>query len=152
MGSKTSVLAVLVLVFAAGFTARLVYEQTTRPAQAQEQDLYDCADFDTQEEAQAIYEQDTSDPYGLDGPPGEAFDGEQGIACEELLGEGGGTPQPRPLPVPTDPERDPGKERRKQREQMPESGGLTGGALPAGPDGSCPAKFPVRHNNICLPR
>ena len=34
---------------------------------------------------------------------------------------------------------------------MPESGGLPGGALPANPDGSCPAKFPVQHNHICLP-
>jgi len=35
------------------------------------QDLYDCADFQYQEDAQAVYDQDTSDPYGLDGLPGE---------------------------------------------------------------------------------
>ena len=45
---------------------------------------YDCSDFDTQEEAQQVYEQDTSDPYGLDGPQGEAYTGEQGVACEDL--------------------------------------------------------------------
>jgi len=45
---------------------------------------YDCADFDTQEDAQQVYEQDTSDPYGLDGPSGEGYTGEQGIACEDL--------------------------------------------------------------------
>lgn len=50
---------------------------------AQSGDL-DCADFETQEAAQAVYERDTSDPYGLDGPPGEAFTGEFGVACEEL--------------------------------------------------------------------
>jgi len=55
---------------------------------------YNCEDFDTQEDAQAFYEQDTSDPDGLDGPPGEAFDGEQGVACEELPSDGGSTATP----------------------------------------------------------
>ena len=45
---------------------------------------YDCSDFDTQEQAQRVCEQDTSDPYGLDGPPGEGYTGEQGVACEDL--------------------------------------------------------------------
>jgi len=45
---------------------------------------YDCSDFDTQEQAQRIYEQDTSDPYGLDGPQGDGYTGEQGVACEDL--------------------------------------------------------------------
>ena len=45
---------------------------------------YDCSDFDTQSEAQQVYEQDTSDPYGLDGPPGDGYTGEQGVACEDL--------------------------------------------------------------------
>jgi hypothetical protein len=49
-----------------------------------QQDIYDCADFQYQEDAQAVYDQDTSDPYGLDGPPGEAYAGEQGVAWEEL--------------------------------------------------------------------
>lgn len=38
---------------------------------------YDCADFDTQADAQEVYEQDTSDPYGLDGDDDEE-------ACERL--------------------------------------------------------------------
>lgn len=46
-------------------------------------DDYDCADFDTQAEAQEIYERDTSDPHGLDG------DGD-GVACESLPGESAG--------------------------------------------------------------
>jgi hypothetical protein len=45
---------------------------------------YNCSDFDTQAEAQQVYEQDTSDPSGLDGPPGEGYTGEQGVACEDL--------------------------------------------------------------------
>ena len=58
------------------------------PAFAQTPDRYDCADFTYQEEAQAIYDQDPSDPYGLDGPIGEAYDGIQGVACEDLPSRG----------------------------------------------------------------
>jgi hypothetical protein len=47
-------------------------------------DEFDCSDFDTQEQAQQTYEWDTSDPNGLDGPPGEGYTGEQGVACENL--------------------------------------------------------------------
>jgi hypothetical protein len=80
MGSRALTLVAVVAVFAVGFSARVVYEQTIRPTQAQE-DLYDCDDFDTHAEAQAIYDQDPSDPYGLDGPIGTASDGD-GLACE----------------------------------------------------------------------
>ena len=52
---------------------------------------YNCEDFDFQEDAQAFYEQDTSDPDGLDGPIGTEFTGEQGVACEELPSRGTGT-------------------------------------------------------------
>ncbi|MDD7968677.1 excalibur calcium-binding domain-containing protein [Actinomycetospora lemnae] len=37
----------------------------------------DCSDFDTQQEAQAVYDQDTSDPHRLD-------DDGDGQACESL--------------------------------------------------------------------
>ena len=57
-------------------------------------DLYDCADFQYQEDAQAVYDQDTTDPYGLDGPIGESYAGEQGVACEELPSRGGGATAP----------------------------------------------------------
>ena len=43
----------------------------------------DCADFATQQEAQAVLERDLSDPNGLDAD-------NDGIACEELAGGGGG--------------------------------------------------------------
>jgi hypothetical protein len=42
----------------------------------------DCADFDTQQEAQAEFNRDPSDPHGLDAD-------EDGIACEELSDDGG---------------------------------------------------------------
>ena len=81
--------AVVLLVMATGFTARVVYEYSISPAYAQgQQDSYDCESFRTQEEAQAIYDQDPSDPYGLDEAdlnPGN------GLACETLPHEIGAT-------------------------------------------------------------
>ena len=52
---------------------------STREPDTKTGDL-DCGDFDYQEDAQAVYEQDTSDPNGLDGPIGEGYTGEQGEA------------------------------------------------------------------------
>ncbi|MGH3965673.1 MAG: excalibur calcium-binding domain-containing protein [Pseudonocardiaceae bacterium] len=40
----------------------------------------DCSDFKTQEEAQAVYVQDTSDPHNLDSD-------DDGVACESLPDE-----------------------------------------------------------------
>jgi len=45
------------------------------PAVAASGDDYDCSDFETQSQAQAVYNQDPSDPHGLD------REGD-GIACE----------------------------------------------------------------------
>jgi hypothetical protein len=55
------------------------------------QDTYDCSDFATQEEAQAVYDADPSDPSGLDGPIGPDNDtrGTPGVACESLPSGGG---------------------------------------------------------------
>jgi hypothetical protein len=47
-------------------------------------DQFNCEDFQYQEEAQAVYDRDPSDPHGLDGQPGSAFEGVEGVACEEL--------------------------------------------------------------------
>lgn len=41
-----------------------------------------CYDFEYQQDAQAVYEADLADPYGLDGPPGPAND--DGLACTDL--------------------------------------------------------------------
>jgi LPXTG-motif cell wall-anchored protein len=46
--------------------------------QAQAQGDLDCSDFDTQQEAQAVFDADPSDPHGLDGSDGD------GIVCESL--------------------------------------------------------------------
>lgn len=87
--------AVVLLVFSVGFFGRVAFEQVKSPgpaiapAQAQESgDRYDCSDFETQEEAQAVYNQDTSDPYGLDEDDPQPDDG---IACEALPSSTDGT-------------------------------------------------------------
>jgi hypothetical protein len=77
MASKPlTLLGVLVFVFALGFTARVVYEQTLRPAFAQDEDPragLDCSNFGSQAEAQAELRSDPSDPKVLD---------EDDVACE----------------------------------------------------------------------
>jgi hypothetical protein len=51
-------------------------------------DTYNCGHFTYQEDAQAEYDKDPSDPHGLDGPVGSAFSGVQGVACEDLPSRG----------------------------------------------------------------
>jgi hypothetical protein len=50
------------------------------------EDVYDCPDFQFQEDAQAEHDRDPSDPSGLDGPIGPNNDttGTPGKACEDL--------------------------------------------------------------------
>jgi hypothetical protein len=160
MRSKTSILAVLALVFALGFTARLLYEQTLKPAFAQDEDPrvgLDCSDFNSQAEAQAELRSDPSDPHVLDEDDGP----DDGIACETYPYD---DPARDEIPVPEEIQRpgaqqQPGAQQRPQpnpqpreRDPMPRTGGLEGGALPVRSDDSCPATFPVKHNNICLSR
>ena len=78
MGSALFKVAVVVLVLAAGATARVTYEQvvnTSTPALAQE-DQYDCASFGSQESAQAELDRDPRDPNTLDAD-------DDGQACED---------------------------------------------------------------------
>jgi hypothetical protein len=49
-----------------------------------EDDLYDCEDFQYQEDAQKVYDRHSGDPYGLDGPIGPTSEGTPGVACEDL--------------------------------------------------------------------
>ena len=108
-------LVLAALVFASGFTLRVAWESLAEPREAEAQspaqgDRYDCEDFTYQEEAQRVYDRDPSDPYGLDGQIGEAYEGIQGVACEELpsySAGGGGTTggtsvPPRPTGGPSD--------------------------------------------------
>jgi hypothetical protein len=43
-----------------------------------------CDDFPNQAAAQQALKDDSSDPQGLDGPPGATSTGIQGVACEDL--------------------------------------------------------------------
>ena len=52
----------------------------------QEGDLYDCDDFQYQEDAQKVYNRHPGDPYGLDGPIGPASEGKPGVAM--VVGRG----------------------------------------------------------------
>ena len=57
-------------------------------APASAADQYDCPDFQTQSQAQKIYDQDPSDPNGLDRD-------DDGIACEDAGGGGLSTSAPQ---------------------------------------------------------
>lgn len=70
------------LVPAAATLLAVAYLLAIGPSAAAQQDL-NCDDFATQEEAQAVYNQDPSDPHGLDAD-------DDGIACEELASGGTG--------------------------------------------------------------
>ena len=146
-------MAVFVLVV--GGVGRITYEQmfnTRTPALAL-QDQYDCPDFTTHAEAQAIYDQDTSDPNGLDGPIGEASSGEPGVACEELLENGGSaSPPPTSSPPPSDTgasqdQYDDGNDDRPG--DLMKSGGPTHGPILTMPDGSCLPEYPIKRNGYC---
>ena len=53
-------------------------------AMAQTTDQFDCGDFEFQEDAQDVFDQDPSDPSGLDEDDGV----DDGIACESLPSRG----------------------------------------------------------------
>jgi hypothetical protein len=57
-------------------------------------DLYNCSDFTYQEDAQAVYDEDPSDPHGLDGTD------QDGKVCEGLPSKGGATPPTTTTPAP----------------------------------------------------
>jgi hypothetical protein len=77
---KVSKAARYVIVFGAIVTVAfgLIALMVVLASPAQAQDEWDCDDFATQQEAQSIYSQDTSDPYDLDG------NDDDGKACEDL--------------------------------------------------------------------
>jgi len=144
-------LALAALVLVSGFMLRLALQDVISPptpAEAQEQpDLYRCDDFTYQEEAQAVYDQDPSDPHGLDGVPGESFTGEQGVACEELPHRPGvgpttvlTTPEPTGSapPITSSPE-----------PTTLDAGGPKNGPVPLMPDGGCPVEYPNQRGGLC---
>ena len=150
------ILAALVLV--SGIVLRVAWESFDEPAYAQ--DVLNCGRFDSQAAAQAVLKRDPTDPNGLDGLPGSAFEGVRGVACEETEypnpardetpvlpggptgGTTGGPLEPTggggPIPGQGGP---PGG--------LLESGGPENGPVPLMPDGGCPAEYPVERDNLC---
>jgi len=61
-------------------------------------DLYNCDDFQYQEQAQAVLDADPSDPHGLDGG---SSGGPDGVACESLPHRPVTTPPTTTTPPPT---------------------------------------------------
>lgn len=120
---RTLVLAVAALAVASGFILRVAWEHMP-VAQAQE---INCANFQFQEDAQAFYDADQSDPEGLDGPPGATSDGEPGVPCESLPRRGGSGASPPLL----------------------NAGGPEAGPVPTMPDGACPEEYPEQRAGAC---
>ena len=150
MGTTMLRVVVVVLVVAAGIVARVSYEQLvdpSEPAEAQsvaEGDLYDCGDFTYQEEAQRIFDQNPSDPYGLDEDDGV----DDGVPCETLphrpTSPGGPT-------GPIDPTGGGGPIPGQSGPQggLLESGGPENGPVPLMADGGCTVEYPKQRGEVC---
>jgi hypothetical protein len=131
---------IVALVLVSGFALRLSWEQLmSTPALAQEeQDLYDCQSFGSQESAQAELERDLSDPYNLD-PDAD------GIACEGYdYGVGSTTTTIKTVSAAQD---------QYQQDLGPnnlfDAGGPKYGPVPLLPGGRCPSEYPVEQGGAC---
>lgn len=122
----------------------MTWEQVAHPdtpALAQ-QDL-DCEDFATTAEAQAVYDQDPSDPNELD-PDND------GRACEPFeddAGEDNGSTTSSPTSIST--ASPAASSDQYDNGNLFNAGGPTHGPVPLMPDGSCPAEYPVKQNGAC---
>ena len=82
-----------------------------------------------------------------------------GIACDELLSDGGGqsastgraSPQPSPQASPQ-PSVEGGSQLLNRYGNLLEAGGPTSAPLPLMPDGGCPREFPTKRDGACYPR
>jgi hypothetical protein len=77
---RAAMLITLVFLTVAVFSLRAAWEHIPL---AKAQGEPDCADYNSQAEAQEDLRNNPSDPFGIYGPPGEPSDGERGVACEE---------------------------------------------------------------------
>lgn len=84
-----------------------------------------CSDFEYQEEAQAVYDQDTSDPNRLD------EGGEEGVACEDLPQRPAGAVEEEEEPT-SEPEESEPEESDPEEMAMPSGGVDTGAGGTAG--------------------
>ncbi len=96
------------------------------------QDPFDCGDFQFQEDAQAEFNRDPSDPSGLDEDAGP----DDGIACENLPSRGTAPEQPKEevkTETKTETKNEQKEEKQKQKEEkkteLPKTGGPGSAAL-----------------------
>jgi hypothetical protein len=78
---RSTVISMALFLLASGVGLVVAWDMML-PAHAQ--NTLNCSDFPSQAAAQAELRKDPSDPNGLDGPPGPAFEGIRGVACENL--------------------------------------------------------------------
>lgn len=148
-GSRLLNAAVVTLVLACGFTARVAWESVAEPqsairaAQAQTGDR-DCPDFSSQAEAQAAFDADPSDPERLDadddGQACEEFDygsggSDNGNAAQDQYGDGATTTT-----------------QEQANDDLMNAGGPATGPAPPMPGGGCPAEYPVERSGTCFAR
>ena len=149
MGRRLFILAAA-LVLVAGVVGRLSYEnvEASRPAYAQSEttdstESYDCSDFDTQPEAQSIYDTDPTTYANLDdGTDPSDLSASDGVACDALPATS------------TDDDSDDSDPTQQQYtsdddDTMLESGGPTNGPIVTLPDGTCIPEYPVKRNGYC---
>src|ERR671916_748976 len=171
-------IAALIIV-ATGFVFRIAYEYATSSVQAQERDPTvgtDCADFESQAEAQEELRSNPDDPNVLDndrdGIACETFDYDNPATDETPVNVPNGstttpspspspTPNPAPSPSPSPPLRPtpaptprptpPPQPLRSNddRGTLMNAGGTTNGPVPLMPDGSCPPEYPVKQAAAC---
>ena len=139
---------IVVLVLLSGFTLRLSWEQlTATPALAQEeQDLYDCESFGSQQSAQAELERDLSDPYGLDPDA-------NGIACEGYdYGVGTTTTTIKTVKAVQGQYDSAASDQYQQdlgSKNLFDAGGPSSGPVPLLSGGRCPSEYPVEQGGAC---
>ena len=137
-------IVIVVLTFAAGFTARMTYEEIVHPSSAAlaQEDQYDCASFGSQESAQAELDRDPSDPNNLD-------ENGDGTACENYdYGAGDGSAAGDQYDDDTGGEITVGPQGSSDR--TPGTGGPRFDVFPLTEDGDCPRPL-VKRDGACYP-
>ena len=150
MGRGGIFLALSVAVVCIGVLGRMTYEEIRAPrpvsaqeSQADQTERQNCAQFASQQEAQAELDEDFTDPLGLD-PDANS------VACEDYFGvsddpnatdQGGGQSSPPPSsPAPSSP---------APSDDLMKSGGPKFGPVPLMPDGGCMKEYPIKRKGGC---
>jgi hypothetical protein len=140
-----------------GFILRFSWEALKEPeaahaqeSRADQRERENCAQFASQQEAQAELNEDITDPLGLDPDVNN-------IACEDFFGVSddpdatnqSGDQSSATAPATSSPTSSASASAQPEPTEMLESGGVSTGPLPLMPDGSCPTAFPVKRDGAC---